>query len=959
MFNFLFRGARSRGARSQTSRRAPLSCRRPFVPRLEFLEDRLTPSTLTVTNLNDTGALGDGSLRGQIAAAAPGDTINFAPALSGTIGLASDLAIDRNLTILGNLDAVGNPLVTLNHGEAQGGTDLVVNASITASISGLTFTGGSEHALLNHGSLTLDHVVVSGNQIGYYIGFLIYQFNGTIDNDGTLVVQNSRITDNTVDLLADLGPSDVSGGGAGIWNTGTLTVADSTIANNASPAGMSSSNISYGGGISIHGGMATITGCTIIGNSASEGGGIYISGGGTGGSLTISTSTISGNCTPGSGGGIYVFGCPVSITDCLISGNTAGNDGGGVEFFYNSSIPSATLTRCTVANNTVQSSTGYGGGISLPRSGTVAVSECTIAANAASKGAGIYAVAGTIWGAKLALLNSTVAGNQAAGAGGGLYVSGSSSAATHVSLTNSLVAGNTVTTGSPDVYGPVLSTSAFNLIGNGDGSSGLVNGTIGNKVGTTAAPIDPLLGPLQDTGGPTPTMALLSGSPAIDAGSTTNPPAFDQRGTGSARVVGAGIDIGAFEAPAATIQPGVMTHFGVTTAASPVAGTPLTIMVQALDDSDNPVPSYVGPIHFTITDGPAVLSQDYTLTAADAGAHAFGVTLTSAGTQVLTVTADTPAGPLTERGAVTISPAAATLLRLSAPSATTAGQSMPVTVTLLDAYGNVATGYTGMVSFTSSDTQAALPVNYRFRSSDAGTHTFSVTLKTAGSQSIRVTDTVTNSLTASVTGITVTPGALLLVFGGVPGSSMAGSAFNVTLTARDVYGNTITGYTGTVHFASSDARAGLPANYNFTSGDAGTHAFSVTLKTAGSQTITATDTLTSSLTATSPGIVVSAAAAAQFVLTAPTSVRHGVAFSLTLSVQDACGNVVTGYTGTVHFTSSDGTAILPANYTFTAADAGVHTFANLLILRKKGMQTLTVTDLANSALTAIDSISVI
>src|SRR5262249_665004 len=177
------------------------------------------------------------------------------------------------------------------------------------------------------------------------------------------------------------------------------------------------------------------------------------------------------------------------------------------------------------------------------------------------------------------------------------------------------------------------------------------------------------------------------------------------------------------------------------------------IMVQALDDSDNPVLSYVGPIHFTITNGPAVLSQDYTLTAADAGAHAFGVTLTTAGTQVLTLTADTPAGPLTERGAVTVSPAAAASLRLSSPGATTAGQSMPVTVTLLDAYGNVATGYTGTVHFTSSDAQAVLPANYRFRSSDAGTHTFSVTLKTAGSQSITVTDTATSSLTASVTGI--------------------------------------------------------------------------------------------------------------------------------------------------------------------------------------------------------------
>jgi hypothetical protein len=62
--------------------------------------------------------------------------------------------------------------------------------------------------------------------------------------------------------------------------------------------------------------------------------------------------------------------------------------------------------------------------------------------------------------------------------------------------------------------------------------------------------------------------------------------------------------------------------------------------------------------------------------------------------------------------------------------------------------------------------------------------------------------------------------------------------------------------------------------------------------------------------------------------------RSGVAFSLTVTVQDAC-NVVTGYTGTIHFTSTDSRASLPANYTFRAADKGVHTFTGL-VLRKRG-----------------------
>jgi len=132
--------------------------------------------------------------------------------------------------------------------------------------------------------------------------------------------------------------------------------------------------------------------------------------------------------------------------------------------------------------------------------------------------------------------------------------------------------------------------------------------------------------------------------------------------------------------------------------------------------------------------------------------------------------------------------------------------------------------------------------------------------------------------------------------------------------------------------------------------DAVAHPFSATLKTAGTQSITATDTLMSALKATEGGITVNAAAASKFIISAPSTVTAGMPFSLTLTVEDAYGNVVTGYTGTVHFKSTDATALLPANYTFTAADKGVHTFVGL-VLRKKGKQRITITDTLNSALT--------
>jgi hypothetical protein len=89
-----------------------------------------------------------------------------------------------------------------------------------------------------------------------------------------------------------------------------------------------------------------------------------------------------------------------------------------------------------------------------------------------------------------------------------------------------------------------------------------------------------------------------------------------------------------------------------------------------------------------------------------------------------------------------------------------------------------------------------------------------------------------------------------------PSSDVAGAAHNITVTAKDASGNTATGYRGKVHFSSTDAHAILPAGYTFTAANAGTHTFSVTLKTAGTQAIRARDTVTSSITGVQSGIVV-------------------------------------------------------------------------------------------------------
>jgi hypothetical protein len=293
------------------------------------------------------------------------------------------------------------------------------------------------------------------------------------------------------------------------------------------------------------------------------------------------------------------------------------------------------------------------------------------------------------------------------------------------------------------------------------------------------------------------------------------------------------------------------------------------------------------------------------------------------------------------------------------PSSISAGTTGTFDVTVKYADGSTDIGYTGTVHFTSSDPLAILPADYTFTTADAGVHTFSATLKTAGTESISATDTAAVDVGGTESGISVKPiAASMLTVGGFPSPSTAGVAASFTVTARDPYWNLATSYIGTVHFTSSDGKSSLPANYTFTAADAGTHTFSATLRTAGKQSITATDISNSPLTWTESGIVVSAAAASQFIISAPASVTVGTQFSLTVKVLDAYGNVVTNYRGPIHFSSSDTNAILPKNYTFTGTDQGVHTFTGL-VLRKKGFQKITITDTQNSALTASVTIDVL
>jgi len=191
----------------------------------------------------------------------------------------------------------------------------------------------------------------------------------------------------------------------------------------------------------------------------------------------------------------------------------------------------------------------------------------------------------------------------------------------------------------------------------------------------------------------------------------------------------------------------------------------------------------------------------------------------------------------------------------------TAGTGFNFTVAALDASNATVSSYAGTVHFSSSDSQAVLPANSRLTS---GTGTFSATLKTSGIQTITATDTATSSITStpSPTTVSAAPTSRFSVI--APANANTGTAFNFSVTAKDLFNNTVSNYSETLHFASSDAKATLPGNATLANG---TGTFSATLNTATNQTITATDTVTVSITGTSTSISVSSNGSSNLTIT--------------------------------------------------------------------------------------------
>ncbi len=272
------------------------------------------------------------------------------------------------------------------------------------------------------------------------------------------------------------------------------------------------------------------------------------------GLLTVRNLTITGGHASNNGGGIFAAG-PLTLINASITGNRANATGGGT-----ASDGPTSITGSTIRSNV----SGAGGaGVSTgPMAHTLRVTDSTVAENI---GGGI-ATPGNDPQASVTVVNSTITENTRAGLGAGIFSSGS------ITLVYSTVVGNIANTAFGNIDTQTLETFGSVIARNGDTGNCLANTTShgynfsdDDSCGLTA-PTDrqdagePMLGPLADNGGPTPTLLPQPGSPLIDAipptscqsdgaaGITT-----DQRGV--ARPQGAGCDIGAVEVEAPPVPP--------------------------------------------------------------------------------------------------------------------------------------------------------------------------------------------------------------------------------------------------------------------------------------------------------------------------------------------------------------------------------------------------------------------
>jgi predicted outer membrane repeat protein len=330
-------------------------------------------------------------------------------------------------------------------------------------------------------------------------GTVTFTCSGMITLTATITISSNTTVDGSGQSVT------ISGGGAvGVFS---VLMGVTVNLNNLTIASGNAGNFGHGGGV-LNSGTLTVTNCTFSGNSAGDGGGVFNSG-----TLTVTNCAFSGNSARGDGGGIDNFppSATTTVTNSTFSGNSAG-DGGGIQV----NDGTLTVTNSTFSGNSASSS---GGGIGNEIAGAITVTNSTFSGNSASGGGGIDSVQATV-----TVTNSTFSGNSAVSGGG---------------IENEF--------GTLTLYNTIVANSP---------SGGNCAGTIMDQGGNLSWPDvscppgpnqDPLFDPngLQSNGGPTQTIALLPGSPAIDTAVAANCPMTDQRGV--TRPQGVNCDKGAYE----------------------------------------------------------------------------------------------------------------------------------------------------------------------------------------------------------------------------------------------------------------------------------------------------------------------------------------------------------------------------------------------------------------------------
>ncbi len=451
---------------SSITRRKSSRRNAPFRLKTESLEARQLLATVTVNT--DLGLPGE--LRTLVAAATPGETIDFALSAGNENIVLSQgpLLVNKGLTIDGVNTAGSGMNVTLTgNGTARVMTiddgNGIVN-SMTAGVQNLTITGGRAvegAGLFNAEQLTLDNVTVSGNT-AQQTSLSLNTFGGGVLNNGSLTLQNSSVLQNRAQFAAGSSRDSFGGGIASRGVGSQLTLIDSIVSSNEAIRGS-------GGGIFVQQGPLTVTDSTVSDNRGGldtatygsyqdyhYGGGIAVYSLGTGGvvpmNVTITNSDISGNVLSNDGisgsvfpygGGLFTKGLgTVTVTGSTITGNSAtGNNfggtvlsrGGGIFLYgHDNGLLDVDIQDSMIDNNF---SYNQGGGLGIRGGNTsnrgpvnVTIDGSSLSGNTAGvpgrgQGGAIFnwAFNGTASGlADLTITNSTLSGNSTVGGSGGV-----------------------------------------------------------------------------------------------------------------------------------------------------------------------------------------------------------------------------------------------------------------------------------------------------------------------------------------------------------------------------------------------------------------------------------------------------------------------------------------------------------------------------------------------------------